>query len=409
MAVAWAALADTIPIYPLYAVLFADTGLSGAQISSLFIVWSAMGIVAEVPSGALADRFSRRATLVASALLQAGGYACWMMAPGYLGFAAGFVLWGLGGAFSSGALEALLYDGLAAHAAQEQYPRLYGRITAVGLLSQVPAAAAASVLYGTGGYALVGWVSVGCCLAAAAAATRLPEARRTSGAPSTAGSDEHGDQIGGGSDHDGGTYLGILEAGLGEVARNRGVQGAILAVAVLGSLDGLEEYFSLLAQDWGVATSAVPVAVLTIPLAGATGAAVGGRTGTLRPYALAAALVVAVGVSAGVGLLRRPVGVAGIAFAYCLYRLVLVVTDARLQQRIESSSRATVTSVASLATDLCAIALYALWALDLAWLVVVVTLALAAGLPRLLRAGANSVPTSEVDADGGEAGIEQGA
>jgi len=88
-------LADTIPIYPLYALLFVDAGLSGAQISTLFLVWSAVGIVAEIPSGALADRFSRPAALVASGVLQAAGYALWIAAPGYLAFAAGFVLWGI--------------------------------------------------------------------------------------------------------------------------------------------------------------------------------------------------------------------------------------------------------------------------------------------------------------------------
>ena len=69
--------------------LFADTGLSDAEISVLFALWSAVGIVAEVPSGALADRFGRRTSLAAGALLQAVGFATWTLFPGLLGFAAG--------------------------------------------------------------------------------------------------------------------------------------------------------------------------------------------------------------------------------------------------------------------------------------------------------------------------------
>ena len=171
-------LADTIPLYPLYALLFADAGLSDGQTSSLFLIWSTVAVVAEVPSGALADRFSRRTALVASGVLQAAGYGLWITVPGYGAFAAGFVVWGLGGAFASGALEALLYDGLASVGGASHYPRLYGRVTAAGLLTQLPTAVAATLLFATGGYPLVGWASVACCLAAAAVATRLPEAPR---------------------------------------------------------------------------------------------------------------------------------------------------------------------------------------------------------------------------------------
>src|SRR5262249_35219355 len=144
--VGWALFNDLIPLYPLYALLFADTGLSDAEISALFAIWSAVGIVAEVPTGALADRFSRRGALVVAGVLQAGGYTLWIQWPGFPAFAAGFVLWGLGGTLVSGTLEALLYDGLAALAAEEHFARVLGRVRAAGLLAQLPAALAAAAL-----------------------------------------------------------------------------------------------------------------------------------------------------------------------------------------------------------------------------------------------------------------------
>jgi len=372
--------------------LFADAGLSGAQISSLFLIWSTVGIVAEVPSGALADRFSRRAALVASGVLQAGGYVLWITAPGYAGFAAGFVLWGLGGAFGSGALEALLYDGLASVGAEEDYPRVYGRVSAMGLLSQAPAAVAATVLFSTGGYVLVGWASVVCCLAAASVASRLPDARAQAGTGD--GDDDDGYDAGDGAGDGAGAdsaddtepgYFAVLRSGLRETARRPAVRAAVIAVALLGGLDGLEEYFPLLARDWGVASSVVPLAVLGIPLVGAAGAALGGQAARLRPRTLVGMLAVAVSLFGAAGLLRRPIGVAGVAVAYGLYQLVLVVTDSRLQARIEGRSRATVTSVASLGTELTAVALYAAWALGQPGAVAALALATAAGLPRLLR------------------------
>jgi MFS family permease len=353
--------------------LFADAGLSDVQISSLLLIWTAVGIVAEVPSGALADRFSRRGALAAAGVFQAAGYVLWTAVPGYTAFAAGFVLWGLGGALGSGALEALLYDGLASVGGEAHYPKVYARVTAVSLLSQLPTAVAATVLFAAGGYPLVGWASVATCLAAAAVATRLPETRP--------GAAEDVDR-----DDDGPGYLAVLRAGVGEAARHPAVRAALVAVAVIGGLDAIDEYFPLLARDWGVATPAIPGAMVAIALAGAAGAALGGAASRLRPRTLAAILALAVAGFCAAALVHRPLAMAGMALAYGLYRLVLVVTDTRLQSQIEGASRATVTSVASLGTELTAAVFVAAWAVDRPWLVALIALGAAAALPLLLRA-----------------------
>ena len=46
-----ALLGDFVLHYPVYALLFADAGLSTAEIQSLFAVWSLTGLCWEVPSG----------------------------------------------------------------------------------------------------------------------------------------------------------------------------------------------------------------------------------------------------------------------------------------------------------------------------------------------------------------------
>ena len=108
----YAFLDEFVLLYPVYALLFADTGLSVWQMSSLFVLWSATGVLLEVPSGAWADAVSRRTLLVLGPLLGAAGFALWVTVPSYGAFAAGFVLWGARGALGSGALEALVYEEL---------------------------------------------------------------------------------------------------------------------------------------------------------------------------------------------------------------------------------------------------------------------------------------------------------
>ncbi|MYS29623.1 MFS transporter, partial [Streptomyces sp. SID7804] len=108
----YAFLEDFILLYPVYALLFSDTGLTVWQISSLFALWSVTGVLLEVPSGAWADTVSRRLSLWLGPLLTAAGFALWVLLPSYGAFAVGFVLWGAGGALGSGALEALVHDEL---------------------------------------------------------------------------------------------------------------------------------------------------------------------------------------------------------------------------------------------------------------------------------------------------------
>ncbi|HEX2073349.1 MAG TPA: MFS transporter [Geodermatophilus sp.] len=365
----WAALSELVPYYPLYALLFLDTGLSDPQVSALFAVWSVTGLLTEVPAGALADRWSRRGVLVLAGVLQAAGFAVWTAAPATAAFVVGFVLWGVAGALMSGAAEALVYEGLAEHEATGCYARVSGWMTAAELLVQVPTAVAASALYALGGYPLVGWASVAICLAAAALALRFPEPPR----PAADENDDPAASLGG-----------TLRQGLREALRRPSLRLVVLAVALLGGLDAMEEYFPVMAREWGVPTTAVPAAVVAVALAGALGAALAGRAAMLPTSGLPALLILAGLCLAGAAAWGRPAGLAAVAVGYGLYLAVLVVGEARLQDRITGPNRATVTSVAGLGIELASLPVFAAWALGgagaVAVLVVAVVPVVAAGL-----------------------------
>ena len=337
----WAALSELVPYYPLYALLFLDTGLSGAQISLLFGVWSVTAVLTEVPAGALADRWSRRGVLVLGGVLQAAAFVVWTAVPSFPAFLAGFVVWGVAGAMWSGAAEALVYDELAAVGAEDSFARVNGAMTAAELLVQVPTAVAASLLFSAGGYALVGWVSVGCCLAAAALAGRFPEAPRAD---------------------DGEDLLDTLRAGVRQAVRTPGLRVVVLAVALVGGLDAVEEYFPVMAAGWGVGTAAVPYAVLAVSLAGAVGAWLGGRAGRLPSPALLTALGAGGALLLLAGAWARPAALTAVALFYGLYLGVLVVAETRLQDRIAGPYRATITSVAALVVEVAALAVFGAWA-----------------------------------------------
>jgi MFS family permease len=368
--VGWAALSELVPLYQLYALLFLDSGLSDAQISGLFALWSVTAFLGEVPAGALADRWSRRGVVVLAGVLQSVAFVVWTAAPGYGAFALGFGIWGLSGALVSGASEALVYDGLASVGAAGAYVRVNGWMTSAELLVQVPTALAASALFALGGYALVGWVSAGVCLAAAALALRFPEAPRAA--------DGDDDEV-------------PLLQGVREALRRPALWTTVLAVALIGGLDAVEEYFPVLAGEWGVPVAWVPVAVLSIALAGALGAALGGRAGRLPTKWMLALLVTAGLCLAGAALWARPAALAAAAVFYGLYLAVLVVAEARLQERIPGAYRATITSVAGLGLELASLLVFAAWALGGAVAVAVLVLAV---VP-VVGAGLRQVPVGD--------------
>lgn len=116
--------------YPVFSIIFLDFGLTVSQFALLNAIWAAVIVVAEVPSGALADTIGRKRLLVATGAMMVVELFLLCVAPirgGALLF--GFfllnrVLSGLAEASASGADEALAYDALKCHGLEKEWPRV---------------------------------------------------------------------------------------------------------------------------------------------------------------------------------------------------------------------------------------------------------------------------------------------
>ena len=389
---------DGVLFYPVYALLFADAGLSTAQISTLFVIWSVVSFVFEVPSGAWADAWSRRRLYALGAFLTAAGFASWTFWPTYAGFALGFLLWGLGGALSSGTLEALLYDQLGDSAA---YARVAGRGGTVAILAMLAATVLASPAFTLGGYLLVGVFSVAVptvggflalgfhegpaeetgpgdgkepprtpsavtpvdiatIMSVAGDAELLHEAHRsadghTPDEPRSAGES----QATGGAQQRG--YFATLRMGVGEVVGSRRVAWAVLVAALVPGFTALDEYLPLLSRSAGAPTAVVPLMYALPALAMAGGSALAGRWPAITAPRLAAALATAAVLLAGGALSGRLAGMVPIALAFGILQFAIIVTETRLQESITGAARATVLSVAGFASEVFAVLLYAVF------------------------------------------------
>lgn len=116
-----------VPIMAFYAIMFERVGgLSLDQIGLLFAIWSLAFLIAELPSGVLADYWSRRNVIVIGGFLRAIGFGIWLLWPNFLGYAIGFALWGAMIAFSSGAVPAFLHDELKSINKSKKFAKYFG-------------------------------------------------------------------------------------------------------------------------------------------------------------------------------------------------------------------------------------------------------------------------------------------
>lgn len=118
---------DLMPIYPIYLLMFQSKGISVFQISLLLAIWSIPAVVLEIPTGILADRWSRKHMIGLGELLKVICYFLWIYADGFLLYAIGFVFWGIGSSFQSGSEEALLYDSLKLQGCEDRFDLILGK------------------------------------------------------------------------------------------------------------------------------------------------------------------------------------------------------------------------------------------------------------------------------------------
>lgn len=134
---------DLALVYPVYVIYFRAVGLSHAEVATLLVIWGVAVIVVEIPGGVLADIWSRRASIAIGLVCKAAAFIVWMARPDFIGFALGFVLWGVQEGICTGTVEALLYDALHSADAEEHFVALSGRAVFVGRIAVI-----ASVLLG---------------------------------------------------------------------------------------------------------------------------------------------------------------------------------------------------------------------------------------------------------------------
>ena len=128
-------MSEFIVIYPFYVIMFGQRGnVSASGVGALLAIWMVVSVLAEVPTGVIADRLSKKWSLLLGRVLQLLTFAVWLFAPNFTGYLIGFIIWGIGEAFLSGAFEAYLYESLD-DGNKKVFGKVYSRSSAFTMLA----------------------------------------------------------------------------------------------------------------------------------------------------------------------------------------------------------------------------------------------------------------------------------
>lgn len=125
---------DFIFIYAVEKLFMLNRGLNLSQIGILLFLWSLMSLLFEVPTGALADHWSRRKMLILSGVFFSICYTTWAFSNSFWLFLLGFLFRTLGGTFASGTLQAYVYDFLKLNNKEGEFEKVWGRGNALRTL-----------------------------------------------------------------------------------------------------------------------------------------------------------------------------------------------------------------------------------------------------------------------------------
>ncbi len=123
----FSSFSDLLIIGPIIVLFMLGKGLSFTEIMLLQSVCALAVFLFEVPTGALADKVSRKVSLCLGAVFYALGLFIYIVGNSFIAFAIGEIVFSLGTAMKSGANTALLYDNLKHENEQERFQEVLGK------------------------------------------------------------------------------------------------------------------------------------------------------------------------------------------------------------------------------------------------------------------------------------------
>ncbi len=221
----FSALAHTPFMLPVIVLFWKENSLDLLDIYLLQGIFALAMVLLEVPTGMVADRLGKRASLVASTALMCAGFLIYTAGSSFGIFLAAELVLAVGGSLLSGADSALLYDTLRQLGRHDEYARIEGKARAIQMVSFAVCNVVGGLVGSLSYRVTVGMTGIG-PLVAFFVAMGFVEARRFPDSDSNAASDKapplaHG------------SYRTLINDSMRFVRRHRLVRWHIVFLAIL--------------------------------------------------------------------------------------------------------------------------------------------------------------------------------
>lgn len=318
---------DLILIYAVDKLFLLSRDISIQEIAILVALWSGLTVLLEIPTGALADRWSRKYALVLSGVFYSLCYVTWIFSHSFWLFALGFLFRTLGGTFESGTSQAYTFDFLKRHQKEDEFEKIWGRCIGLRVIGTAIAVAVGGYLSEIS-YTLVLVFSALSPLAVIIIAFLLPEVKST-------------------NRETGRSYYSYFTGGIKQAFSNRIIRKIMIYSAiVLATLGLLEEYDQvLISERLGFSNTFIGIWAAIAICVSSIGSFIAHRLTNLGWRVLGI-----VGAATGIGLVviafvRSPVILACLLVNCISLLLALVTIEGMIQREIKTEERATITSV----------------------------------------------------------------
>ena len=330
---------DLVFIYPLYAVMFIDYGLSGLQISIILAVWSITAFILEVPSGVIADKYSRKHILFFAQIARIIGYTCWLVFPNFYGFLIGFIFWGIKSAFTSGTFEALVFDELKQANKDSEYTKVIGRAKSLAFVAILLASLGGSIAIHFG-YSFVLAISLISLVISSMSIIVLPKAKRFE------------------STHEK-EYFSRMKQGFSDSVKNPLIFKLIIFISIALALGGaIDEYWSIFGEQVGLAKYAIAIFIGASSAIQAIASAIAYKFSNFSNRTFYIVFVLNGVLLLTASLIFKPATVLLLLVFSFIFKIIDVVFEGKIQNVIPTAQRATISSVKGFFTEIGVTAIY---------------------------------------------------